>query len=69
MKLHSNPASPYGRKVKVFAHETGLFQRLTIHNLQTSPGGTRSRRSWPTIRWARSPAWCSTMVARSTIRA
>ena len=39
MKLHTNPASPYGRKVKVFAHETGLFRRLTIHNLQTSPVG------------------------------
>ncbi len=39
MRLHTNPASPYGRKVKVFAHETGLFQRLTIHNLQTSPVG------------------------------
>ena len=36
MKLHSNPASPYGRKVKVLAHETGLFRRLAIHNLQTS---------------------------------
>ena len=39
MKLHSNPASPYGRKVKVVAHETGLFQRLAIHNLQTSAVG------------------------------
>jgi glutathione S-transferase len=39
MKLHTNPASPYGRKVKVFAHETGLFERLTIHNVQTSPVG------------------------------
>ena len=28
MKLHSNPASPYGRKVKVFAHENGLIQRI-----------------------------------------
>jgi glutathione S-transferase len=39
MKLHSNPASPYGRKVKVVAHETGLFDRLAIHNLQTSAVG------------------------------
>ena len=39
MKLHSNPASPYGRKVKVVAHETGLFERLTVHNLQTSAVG------------------------------
>ena len=39
MKLHSNPASPYGRKVKVVAHETGLFPRLSIHNLQTSAVG------------------------------
>jgi glutathione S-transferase len=39
MKLHSNPASPYGRKVKVVAHETGLFERLAVHNLQTSAVG------------------------------
>ena len=39
MKLHSNPASPYGRKVKVAAHETGLFPRLSIHSLQTSAVG------------------------------
>ena len=39
MKLHSNPASPYGRKVKVCAHETSLFDRLAIHNLATSAVG------------------------------
>ena len=36
MKLHSSPASPYGRKVKVVAHETGLFGRIAVHNVQTS---------------------------------
>ena len=36
MQLHSNPASPFGRKVKVVAHETGQFGMITIHNLQTS---------------------------------
>jgi glutathione S-transferase len=39
MKLYSNPASPYGRKVKVCAHETGLIERLTIHTVQTSAVG------------------------------
>lgn len=36
MQLHSNPASPFGRKVKVVAHETGQFAGLTIHTVQTS---------------------------------
>ncbi|MFL5334371.1 MAG: glutathione S-transferase family protein [Geminicoccaceae bacterium] len=36
MQLHSNPASPFGRKVKIVAHETGQFESLVIHNLQTS---------------------------------
>ena len=36
MQLHSNPASPFGRKVKVVAHETGQFGGLTIHTVQTS---------------------------------
>ncbi len=36
MKLLTNPASPFGRKVKVAALETGLFERLELHNLQTS---------------------------------
>ena len=39
MKLHSHPASPYGRKVKVAAYETGQFERLAIHNVQTSAVG------------------------------
>ncbi len=39
MKLHSNPASPYGRKVKVAAHETGLIGSLAIHNVQTTAVG------------------------------
>lgn len=36
MKLLTNPASPFGRKVKVAALETGLFERLELHDLQTS---------------------------------
>lgn len=39
MKLYSNPASPFGRKVKVAAIETGLFERLSIRNVQTSAVG------------------------------
>jgi glutathione S-transferase len=39
MKLLSNPASPFGRKVKVVAHETGLHDRLAIHNVQTTAVG------------------------------
>ena len=39
MKLHSNPASPFGRKVKVVAHETGLFAASAIHNVQTTAVG------------------------------
>ena len=39
MKLHSSPASPFGRKVKVLARETGLFSKLTISVAQTSPVG------------------------------
>ena len=42
MKLHSNPASPFGRKVKVLAHETGLVERLRVHNVQTTPVGPDS---------------------------
>jgi glutathione S-transferase len=29
MKLHWSPRSPFVRKVMVFAHETGLVDRLT----------------------------------------
>ena len=36
MQLFTNPASPFGRKVKVAALETGLFDRLELHNVQTS---------------------------------
>lgn len=39
MKLHSSPASPFGRKVKVLAHETSIFGRLAISVAQTSPVG------------------------------
>jgi glutathione S-transferase len=39
MKLHTNPASPFGRKVKVLAIEAGLYDRLELHNVQTSPVG------------------------------
>ena len=39
MKLLSNPASPYGRKVKVVAHETGLMDRLQVHTVTTSAVG------------------------------
>ena len=69
MKLHSNPASPYGRKVKVVAHETGLFQRLVDPQSADLGRWDPISPSWPTTRWARSLAWCSTTVARSTIRA
>jgi glutathione S-transferase len=43
MMLHSNPASPFGRKVKVLAHETGLFERLEIHDVQTTAVGPDPR--------------------------
>jgi glutathione S-transferase len=39
MILHSNPASPFGRKVKVLAHETGLFGRLEVRDVQTTAIG------------------------------
>jgi glutathione S-transferase len=39
MKLFSNPASPFGRKVKVLAIETGLFDRLEVVNVQTTAVG------------------------------
>ena len=39
MRLHTNPASPFGRKVKVLAHETGLFERLEVHDVQTTAVG------------------------------
>ena len=36
MRLISNPASPYGRKVKVVAHEKGLMDRIAVHTVSTS---------------------------------
>lgn len=39
MRLHSNPASPFGRKVKVLAMEAGLFDQLEIHTVQTTAVG------------------------------
>ena len=39
MRLHSNPASPFGRKVKVLAIETGVFDQLEVHQVQTTPVG------------------------------
>jgi glutathione S-transferase len=39
MRLHSNPASPFGRKVKVAAYETGLMDRIEVHNVQTTAVG------------------------------
>jgi glutathione S-transferase len=39
MKLHSNPASPYGRKVKVVAHEKGLIDRIAVHTVTTTAVG------------------------------
>ncbi len=37
MRLHTNTASPFGRKVKVLAHETGLMDRLELVNHALSP--------------------------------
>lgn len=39
MKLHSNPASPYGRKVKVVAYEKGLFEQIAVHTVTTTAVG------------------------------
>jgi glutathione S-transferase len=35
--LYTNSASPFGRKVKVFAIETGLFERIEISSQQLTP--------------------------------
>ena len=40
MRLHSSPASPFGRKVKVVAHETGTFAQLEITSQPVSPVGS-----------------------------
>lgn len=37
MRLHSNPASPFGRKVKVTARELGLSERIEIVDLTVTP--------------------------------
>jgi glutathione S-transferase len=37
MLLHTNPASPFGRKVAVVAHETGLASRIEIRDELLSP--------------------------------
>ena len=37
MRLHTNPASPFGRKVKVLAHEAGLIGRLELLDQATTP--------------------------------
>ncbi len=37
MRLHSNPASPFGRKVMVSAHELGLAERITVDDHLLSP--------------------------------
>ncbi len=37
MRLHTNPASPFGRKVMVAAHELGLADRITVDNRAVTP--------------------------------
>ena len=37
MRLHTNPASPFGRKVKVLAHETGLLEHLELLDQVLTP--------------------------------
>ena len=37
MLLYTNPASPFGRKVAVVAHETGLASRIEIRDEALSP--------------------------------
>lgn len=37
MRLHTNAASPFGRKVKVLAHETGLMDRIEPLNQALTP--------------------------------
>lgn len=37
MRLHTNPASPFGRKVMVAAHELGLAERIAIDNRAVTP--------------------------------
>ena len=69
MKLHSNPASPFGRKVKVLAHETGLF-RASGHPQPADVGrGSRPAAGGGQSARAKSLASCLRMAAPSTIRA
>ncbi len=37
MRLYTSPASPFGRKVAVVLHETGLWPRVERRDLTTSP--------------------------------
>jgi len=37
MRLHTSPASPFGRKVKVVAIEKGILDRIEILNQQVTP--------------------------------
>lgn len=37
MRLHTNPASPFGRKVMVAAHELGVAERITVDHRAVSP--------------------------------
>ena len=37
MRLHTNPASPFGRKVKVLAHEIGLLEQLELLDQVLTP--------------------------------
>ena len=37
MRLHTNPAAPFGRKVKVLAHEAGVFGRLELIDEAVTP--------------------------------
>ena len=36
MKLYSSPPSPFGRKVKITAHVTGLFDQLDVINIDSA---------------------------------
>jgi glutathione S-transferase len=45
MRLHSNPASPFGRKAKVVAHEKGPIDRISMHVLQTTAVGPDCRQA------------------------
>ena len=45
--LRSSPPSPFGRKVKIAAHELGLFDRLTIEIADTADPGDSLRAQNP----------------------